>query len=554
MAEPEGVREPLLVMEGIEKAFPGVVALDGASLRVAPGEVHAVIGQNGAGKSTLIKILNGAYRRDAGTVLLAGQPVDFHNPQEAQIAGVSTIYQEINLVPYRSVAENIFMGREPRRWGLLDRERMNRDASAVLDRLGVHVDVRRPLSRLNIALQQMVAVARAISTDARIVIMDEPTSSLDEREVEILFDVIRRLKARGIAVIYISHRLDELYAVCDRVTIMRDGKTIDERPIAGASKVELVARMLGKEIGEVRRSGATGFRQRGVRPVGEALVDARDLQGARLEGASVAVHSGEIVGLAGLLGSGRTEVARAVFGADPVRGELRVRGKPARWKSPRDAIRAGFGLCSEDRKADGIIPYMSVRENLTLAALPTLSRNGIVNRAEQRKIVDRFIDRLGIKTSGPEQTIRELSGGNQQKVLLARWLCLNPSLLLLDEPTRGNDVGAKAEIQGLIDELADNGLGVLMISSELEEITEGADRVVVIREGRTVAEFDHSEASQDTVMHAMAHGDDESARQGAGESVGGGAEGHGAGRSGGDASTPAGTGLATTGDEADGRQ
>jgi monosaccharide-transporting ATPase len=500
-------------MEGLDKAFPGVVALDGASLRVTPGEVHAIIGQNGAGKSTLIKILNGAYRRDAGTIVLEGRPVDFHNPQEAQQAGVSTIYQEINLVPYRSVAENIFMGREPRRWGLLDRERMNRDATAVLDRLGVHIDVRRPLSTLNIALQQMVAIARAISTDARIVIMDEPTSSLDEREVEVLFDVIRGLKARGIAVIYISHRLDELYAVCDRVTIMRDGKTIDERPIAWASKVELVARLLGMEIGEVRRSGATGFQHPGEHPVGEVLVEANDLQGARLDGASVTVRSGEIVGLAGLLGSGRTEVARAVFGADPVSGELRVRGKPARWKSPRDAIRAGFGLCSEDRKADGIIPYMSVRENLTLAALPALSRNGIIDRAEQRKIVDRFIDRLGIKTAGPEQTIRELSGGNQQKVLLARWLCLNPSLLVLDEPTRGIDVGAKAEIQGLIDELADNGLGVLMISSELEEITEGADRVVVLREGRTVAEFDHAEVSQDTVMHAMAHGDKVGSRE-----------------------------------------
>jgi galactofuranose transport system ATP-binding protein len=474
-------------MEGIDKAFPGVIALDGAWLHVMPGEVHAIIGQNGAGKSTLIKILNGAYRRDAGTIVLEGRPVDFRNPQDAQLAGVSTIYQEINLVPYRSVAENIFMGREPKRWGLLDRDRMNRDASAVLDRLGVSIDVRRPLSSLNIALQQMVAIARAISTDARIVIMDEPTSSLDEREVEVLFDVIRGLKARGIAIIYISHRLDELYAVCDRVTIMRDGKTIDERPIAGASKVELVARMLGKEIGEVRRSGVTGFEHRGERPAGEVLVEASDLHGVRLDGASVAVRSGEILGLA---------------------GDLRVRGKPARWKSPRDAIRAGFGLCSEDRKADGIIPHMSVRENLTLAALPALSRNGVVDRAEQRKIVDRFIDRLGIKTAGPEQTIRELSGGNQQKVLLARWLCLNPSLLVLDEPTRGIDVGAKAEIQGLIDELADNGLGVLMISSELEEITEGADRVVVLREGRTVAEFDHADVSQDTVMHAMAHGDE----------------------------------------------
>jgi monosaccharide-transporting ATPase len=498
---------PLLVMEGIDKTFPGVVALDGASLRVAAGEVHAVVGQNGAGKSTLMKILNGAYRRDGGNVLLDGRSVDFHSPLEAQRAGVSMIHQEINLVPYRSVAENIFMGREPQRWGFLDRAKMNRDAADVLGRLGIHLDVRRPLGSLNIANQQMVAIARAISTDARIVIMDEPTSSLDEREVEVLFDVIRGLKANGIAVIYISHRLDELYAVCDRVTVMRDGRTIEVRTMAGVGKVELVARMLGKEIGEVRRSGATGFGQPGTRPPGEALVEANDLSGGRLDGASVSVHTGEIVGLAGLLGSGRTEMARAIFGADAVQGDLRVRGKPARWRSPRDAIRAGFGMCVEDRKADGIIPYMSVRENLTLAALPMLSRHGVVDAAEQRTIVDRFIDRLGIKTAGPEQKVRELSGGNQQKVLLARWLCLKPSLLLLDEPTRGIDVGAKAEIQGLIDELADAGLGVLMISSELEEITEGADRVVVLREGRTVAEFTHAEASQDTVMHAMAHGE-----------------------------------------------
>ncbi|MFN8590847.1 MAG: sugar ABC transporter ATP-binding protein [Thermomicrobiales bacterium] len=511
---PESSSEPILVMEGIDKTFPGVVALENASLRVAPGEVHAVIGQNGAGKSTLMKILNGAYRRDAGTILLAGAPADFHSPLEAQQAGVSTIYQEINLVPYRSVAENVSMGREPRKWGFLDRTRMNRNASDILARLGIHLDVQRPLSTLNIAHQQMVAIARAISTEARIVIMDEPTSSLDEREVEVLFDVIRGLKASGIAVIYISHRLDELYEVCDRVTIMRDGKTIDVRPISGVSKVELVARMLGKEIGEVRRSGATGFRERSARPAGDPIVNAHNLQGGLLAGADVDVHAGEIVGLAGLLGSGRTEVARAMFGADPVDGELSVRGKPTRWRSPRDAIRAGFGLCAEDRKADGIIPYMSVRENLTLAALPVLSRNGVVDTGEQRRIVDRFIERLQIKTAGPEQKVRELSGGNQQKVLLARWLCLNPSLLILDEPTRGIDVGAKAEIQRLIDDLADGGIGVLMISSELEEITEGADRVVVLREGRTVAEFDHAEIDQDTVMRAMAHGEDESESRG----------------------------------------
>jgi ribose transport system ATP-binding protein len=507
-------------MEGVDKRFPGVVALDGASLTVARGEVHAVVGQNGAGKSTLMKILNGAYRRDGGTVRLDGQLVDFHSPQDAQNAGVSTIFQEINLVPYRSIAENISMGREPRRWGFLDSTRMNRDALRVLAQLGVHVDVRRPLGELNIALQQMVAIARAVSTNARIVIMDEPTSSLDEREVQVLFDVIRGLKANGTAVIYISHRLDELYEVCDRVTIMRDGQTIDDRPVAAVSKLELVARMLGKEIGEVRRSGATGFERRGARPAGDVLVEGRDLRGDRLEDASVSVRSGEIVGLAGLLGSGRTEVARALFGADPVSGDVLLKGRKVRWRAPRDAIRAGIGLCVEDRKADGIIPHMSVRENLTLAALPTLSRHGVVDRAEQRKIVDRFIDRLGIKTAGPDQRIRELSGGNQQKVLLARWLCLTPSLLLLDEPTRGIDVGAKAEIQSLIDELADDGLGVLMISSELEELTEGADRVVVLREGRTVAEFDHAEIDQDTVMHAMAHGENSAVAQPSGQAAG----------------------------------
>ena len=494
----------MLVMEGISKAFLGVVALDEAALAVMPGEVHAVIGQNGAGKSTLMKILNGVYRRDAGSIQFGGTPVDFHSPQDAQNAGVSTIYQEINLVPYRSVAENVFMGREPTRWGLLDKARMNREASEILARLGVQVDVRQPLSTLNLALQQMVAIARAISTNARIVIMDEPTSSLDEQEVAVLFEVIRGLKRDGIAVIYISHRLDELFEICDTVTVMRDGRTIETRPIAGATRVELVARMLGKEIGEVRRSGATGFGKRGQPVTGETLLNARDLTNDDLHGADVTVHAGEIVGVAGLLGSGRSEMARAIFGADAVDGSLQVKGKSVRWDSPRDAIQAGLGFLPEDRKADGIIPYMSVRENLTLAALPVLSRAGVVDTSEQRAIVDRFIERLGIKTSGPEQPIRELSGGNQQKVLLARWLCLNPELLLLDEPTRGIDVGAKAEIQRLIDKLSAEGLGVLLISSELEEISEGADRVVVLREGRTVAEFSHEQASQDALVHAMA--------------------------------------------------
>jgi monosaccharide-transporting ATPase len=494
---------PLLEMEGISKAFPGVRALEEASLAVGRGEVQAVMGQNGAGKSTLIKILTGAYRRDAGTITLDGQPVDFHSPQQAQAGGVSTIYQEVNLVGFRSVAENIFLGREPRRFGLIDRRRMHARARELLERLGVGVDVARPLGELNVALQQMVAIARAISFEAKLVVMDEPTSSLDEAEVATLFEVIRQLKAAGVSVIFVSHRLDEVYAICDRVTIMRDGRTVDDRALTDVSRLELVARMLGKELAEVRRSGVTGFSD-ATHQAEERLLEARGLRGAarRLEHADLSVRAGEIVGLAGLLGSGRTELARAIFGADPVEGgELKVDGRPVRFGSPADAIKAGIGLAPEDRKSEGIIPEMSLRENLTLALLPAISRYGIVDRRRQQAVVD-------IKTTGPEQKIRELSGGNQQKVLLARWLCLDPRLLLLDEPTRGIDVGAKGEIQGLINELADSGLGVLMISSELEELVEGSDRVVVLRDGRTVAELPHEAVTEDAIMEAMAEDGD----------------------------------------------
>jgi ribose transport system ATP-binding protein len=497
-------------MENITKAFPGVVALAGAHLTVGRGEVHALVGQNGAGKSTMIKILTGAYRRDGGDIIFDGQSVDFRTPQHAQANGVSTIYQEINLVPYRSVAENIFMGREPRRFGFIDWPRMNRDAAAVLDRTGIRADVTQPLMNLNVATQQMVAIARAVSFQSKLVVMDEPTSSLDDREVATLMEVIRRLKEDGVSVIFITHRLDELYQVCDRVTIMRDGQTVDERSMEEISKLDLVAKMLGKELGEVRREGLTAFTA-GMHQTDRVLLEARHLKRGRvLVDASVSVKAGEIVGLAGLLGSGRTEVARAIFGADNVEeGEIRFGGDEANFHSPADAIEAGIGFLSEDRKGEGIIPALSVQENLTLAALPMLSRRGIVSRDQQRELVDRFIKRLAIRTSGPDQKISELSGGNQQKVLLARWLCLNPKLLILDEPTRGIDVGAKAEIQGLINELADDGLGVLMISSEIEELTEGSDRVVVLRDGRTVAELPRSEISQDTIMAAMAHGAEE---------------------------------------------
>jgi ribose transport system ATP-binding protein len=497
----------VLSMRNVDKHFAGVQALHKASLEVLPGEVMALVGQNGAGKSTLIKVLTGAYRKDGGEVRFLGQPVEFGSPEEAQRAGISTIYQEINLVPYRSVAENICLGHTPTRYGFLQWRTMNRRAVELLRRFSVNIDVRRPLSSFSTALQQMVAIARAVSFEAKLVIMDEPTSSLDEREVELLFQVVRQLKAQHVAVIFVSHKLDELYSVCDRVTVMRDGRTVLTSPMSRISKLELVAAMLGRDLATVKREGATAFAG-GKHETGAELLRVEHLEiGRRVRDARLAVHGGEIVGLAGLLGSGRTEIARTVFGADrPDAGTIAIRGEAVRLASPADAIARGVGFCTEDRKVEGIVPEMSVRENLTLALLPRLTRAGIVDERRQQEIVERFIARLGIKTSGPDQKIRELSGGNQQKVLLARWLCMNPQLLILDEPTRGIDVGAKAEIQALIKELADQGLGVLMISSELEEIVEGSDHVFVLREGRTVADLEKREISEERIIAAMAHG------------------------------------------------
>jgi galactofuranose transport system ATP-binding protein len=501
---------PLLVMRGIEKRFNGVPALSGASLEVERGEVHALIGQNGAGKSTMIKILTGYYTKDAGEIWFNG--ADFHadSPQNAQAGGISTIYQEINLVPYRSVAENICLGRAPRRFGFLDWDRMHREAEEVLAKFKVEIDVRQPLSAYTTAIQQMVAIARAVSFEAKLVIMDEPTSSLDDHEVAVLFDVIRRLKASGVTVIFVSHKLEELYAVCDRVTVMRDGRTVLTGTLGEFTKLDLVTTMIGRALESVSDE-QTAFREAthaADQSTGHPLLAVRNLSvGRKVTSASLQLIAGEIVGLAGLLGSGRTELVRAVFGADkPDGGEMEYDGAAFAPGTPAAAIAAGIGFCSEDRKFDGVVPDMSVRENLTLALLPHLARAGVVDREKQREVVDRFVRRLVIKCSSSDQPIRELSGGNQQKVLLARWLCMNPRLLILDEPTRGIDVGAKAEIQSLIGQLASDGLGVLMISSEMEEILEGSDRVFVLREGRTVANLQREQISEEAIMAAMADG------------------------------------------------
>ncbi|MFC4612789.1 sugar ABC transporter ATP-binding protein [Streptomyces maoxianensis] len=496
----------MLSVTSLTKTFPGARALDGVDFAARAGEVHALIGENGAGKSTLIKVLTGVYQPDEGEIVFGGEPVRFATPLAAQHAGISTIYQEVNLVPLMSVARNLFLGREPRgRLGLIDFRRMHREADAALRSLGLRVDVRRPLRELGVGAQQMVALARAVSVDARVVVMDEPTSSLEPREVRTLFGVIRMLKERGIAVVYVSHRLDELYEVCDTVTVLRDGKLVHTGRIADLDRLRLVSLMLGREMSEVRSEGLTKFSGE-HEAGGEPVLDARELTVRHvLHGVSVQVRPGEVVGLGGLLGSGRSETAKAIAGAlPPDSGTVVVAGAAVRTGSTPAAIRAGISLLPEDRKAEGIVPGLSVRENIALAALPGLSRFGLVDDARVDRIVDTFIKRLRIKTSGPHQKVGELSGGNQQKVLLARWLAMRPKVLLLDEPTRGIDVGAKAEVQRLIDELADEGLGVLLISSDMEELIEGSDRVVVLKDGAVVAELTGDDVTEDRLLHAIA--------------------------------------------------
>ena len=498
---------PVLEAIDITKSFPGVVALSDVSLTVHRGTVHALVGENGAGKSTLIKVLTGVHSADSGDVRLNGEPVDFTRPSEAQHAGISTVYQEVNLVPLMSVARNIFLGREPTRRGLIDFAQMNEKAEHVLTTYGIDVDVRRPLRSLGMGVQQMVAVARAISLKASVVVMDEPTSSLEPREVEKLFDVIRRLKADGVSVIYVSHRMEELYTICEQVTVLRDGRRVHTGPLLELPRLELVATMLGREVAEVRSHGTTGYADAGHDVTAETpvLVVRNLTRRPAVAGVSFDVRPGEVLGLGGLLGAGRSETVKAVSGVDRAEsGDVRVAGRHLRSGSTGAAISAGIALLPEDRKTEGIIPELSVRENIVLAAMPRLSRAGLVSEGRQRRVVDTLMKRLRIKASSPEQKVRELSGGNQQKVLLARLLCLSPKVLLLDEPTRGIDVGAKAEVQALVEELAQDGIGVVLISSEVEELLEGSDRVVVLKDGVVVDELRGEGVSGDALMAALA--------------------------------------------------
>jgi ribose transport system ATP-binding protein len=503
---------PVVEVSTVSKRFGGVLALDHVSLTVLPGEVHALVGENGAGKSTLIKVITGVHPPDAGEVRYQGQPVTFARPLDAQAAGISTTYQELNLVPQLSVAENLFLGREPTRLGLVDVAKMRRDARGLLGRYGIDVDVRRPLREFGLGVQQMVAIARAVSTNATVVVMDEPTSSLEPREVDRLAAVIDMLRQHGVAVLYVTHKLHEVFRLCQRVTVLRDGRVVRTTDVASTTRLGLISMMLGRDVAEVREHGVTSFAGHG----GDGRADAPVLWAEGLvrrhvlDDVSVDVYAGEVVGLAGLLGSGRTETAKAIFGVDAVdAGELRIGTRTWRRWTPAVTIRAGLGMVPEDRKAEGIVGGLSVRDNIVLAALPRLTRAGVVSEARCDAIVDTFMRRLRIRASSPHQRVSELSGGNQQKVLLARMLCLRPTVLILDEPTRGIDVGAKAEIQALIDELAAEGLGVLLISSELEEVVEGAGRVLVLKDGALIGALHGPDVSEDRIMTMIARAADE---------------------------------------------
>lgn len=506
-----GAPQPLLRMEGISKQFPGVLALNRVSLEVYPGECLALVGENGAGKSTLMKILSGVYAPDEGRVMLEGKPVTLSNPNQAQRLGISIIYQEFNLFPNLTVEENIFIGREPSSNGFVRWTTLRQAATELLGRLGVTLDPGATVRDLSVAQQQMVEIAKALSFNSRIVIMDEPTSALTETEVAALLNIIRSLKAQGLGVIFISHRLEEVFAISDRITVLRDGQNAGDLITASATPEQVVQLMVGRRIEDLFQKEAADIAPapvlevRGLSRTGTR----RDPSAIVLKDVSFQVRAGEIVGLAGLVGSGRTELARAIFGADRFdSGEILVNGQRVEIGSPQDAIRLGIGLVPEDRKLQALVLELAVRENISLAALRRLSKAGFVRLAEERRLAQYFVDALQIRTPSLEQKVRNLSGGNQQKVVLAKWLALEPKILLVDEPTRGVDIGAKAEVHHLLSQLAQRGVAILMISSELPEILGMSDRVLVMRRGMIAGELSRAEATQEKIM-ALATGLDE---------------------------------------------
>ncbi len=495
---------PLLETRGLTKTFTATPALSEVDFALYPGEVHALLGENGAGKSTLIKLITGVHKKDAGVIRLEGKDIDPRSPRHAQELGISAVYQEINLVPTLSVAENIYLGRQPMRLGLVNMATANRQARELLKTFHIDIDVTRDLSAYSIAIQQIVAIVRGVDLSAKVLILDEPTSSLDRHEVETLFAVMRSLKERGIGILLITHFLDQVYEISDRITVLRNGRKVGEHLTQDLSKMKLISEMLGKELTAELREQDTQKSENGT--VGETFLEVRGFaRQGMMEPFDLEVRKGEIVGLAGLLGSGRTEMAQLIFGiVKSEKGEARVKDRKVNLTSPRDAIRYGFGLCPEDRKVEGIISDLSVRENIILALQAKLGWFNYLAPKKQEQIAREMIEALRIVTPDTEKPVKELSGGNQQKVILARWLISNPEFLILDEPTRGIDVGAHAEIINIIKRLAKEGKAMMIISSELAEFVDYSDRVIVLRDRKKLMELEGDQISQNIIMQAIA--------------------------------------------------
>lgn len=493
---------PLLEARGLCKRFPGVIALDGVDLALFPGEVHALLGENGAGKSTLIKVITGAHRRDEGVVEFEGRLIDPKTPAQAQKLGIGTVYQEVNLLPNLSVAQNVFLGREPKRLGLIDSGEMRRRTATLLQRFDLDIDPGRTLDSYPVAVRQLVAIARAVDMSARVLVLDEPTASLDSREVDRLFAIVRQLKAEGVAIVFITHFIDQVYAISDRITVLRNGRRVATSPASELPRTQLIEHMLGRELQALEAAAPTLREAAAVEPV----LQLKDV-GARgsVRDLSFSVAAGEAVGLSGLLGSGRTETCRTIFGLDPHdEGEVRFRGRPVRPRDPRSAIALGIGLAPEERREQGIIGPLSVRENIILALQARRGWWRRIGSKRETALAAKAVDDLKIRTASLETPIQNLSGGNQQKVILARWLATAPDLLILDEPTRGIDIGAHAEILKLIRKLCDDGMSLLVASSELEELVAFSHKVVVLRDRAQVAVLEGADVREQSIMQAIA--------------------------------------------------
>lgn len=489
--------EYFLEMLDIGKNFPGVRALDHVNLKIKKGEVHALIGENGAGKSTLMKILAGVYKADSGEIKLDGEKLELHNPQDAITKGISTIYQELNLVPHLNAIQNVMLGHEIHKHAFINKKKEYEKAAKWLDYTsrGVLQDYKQPVKFYSVAMQQMVDIAKALSYDARIIVMDEPTDSLTDSEICILFEIIGKLKADGITVIYISHRLEEIIKVCDRVTVLRDGKFIASEDTANVDKNWLIKQMIGRDLGNTFPPRRRAFTE-------ETVLKVENLCADRFSDINFEIKKGEIVGFAGLVGSGRTEVMRAIFGADPVRSGTVIQsdGKKVKYKHPSNAVNARMGFATEDRKSQGLFLNLDVKTNVCAAVWPKIGNRGFIKNAQESEITKKYIKDLKIAATGPSQRCKNLSGGNQQKVVLAKWLATESRILILDEPTRGIDVGAKFEIYTLMDKLAQDGVSIIMISSEMPEVIAMSDRIVVMHEGRITGELKYDQAEEEKIM------------------------------------------------------